>query len=41
MLYAADCAAIKQLKLPETTITMAERVTSGDLEWARDQQAIA
>ena len=31
MLYAADCAAIKQLKLPETTITMAERVSSGDL----------
>ncbi len=31
MLYAANCDAIKQLQLPDTTITMAERVTSGDL----------
>lgn len=31
ILYAADCAAIKHLQLPDTTITMAERVTSGDL----------
>jgi Tannase and feruloyl esterase len=30
-LYAADCDAIKQLKLQDTTITMAERVTSGEL----------
>jgi hypothetical protein len=31
-LHAADCAALKELKLPATTITMADRVTSGDVE---------
>jgi feruloyl esterase len=30
-LYAADCAALKDLKLRETTITMAERVASGEV----------
>jgi hypothetical protein len=30
-LHAADCEAIKQLTLPDTTIHTAERVTSGDL----------
>lgn len=29
--YAADCSAMKQLKLPDTTITTAERVSSGKL----------
>jgi Tannase and feruloyl esterase len=32
ILYAANCEAIKQLKLPDTTITLAERVTSGNLD---------
>ena len=31
-LRADSCTAIKDLKLPDTTITMAERVASGDLE---------
>ena len=31
-LHADSCTAIKDLKLPDTTINMAERVTSGDLE---------
>src|SRR6202044_19796 len=31
MLHAVDCAAMKQLKLPDTTITSAERLASGDL----------
>jgi hypothetical protein len=31
-LYAADCQALKQLHLPDTTITVAEAVTSGDLD---------
>ena len=30
-LHAADCGALKQLSLPDTTITMAEEVTSGEL----------
>jgi feruloyl esterase len=30
--YAADCAAMKELKLEATTITLAEAVTSGRLE---------
>src|SRR5580692_4217401 len=30
-LHAADCAALKQLSLPDTTITFAEPITSGDL----------
>ena len=36
--YAANCDAIQDLKLPDTTITLAERVSSGDLEgpaWQR------
>ncbi len=32
LLYAANCDGLKDLKLPNTTITMAERVTSGDVE---------
>ena len=32
VLHAGACDAIKALKLPDTTITMAERVTSGDLQ---------
>ena len=32
LLRAANCEAIKDLKLPDATITMAERVTSGDVE---------
>jgi feruloyl esterase len=32
LLCAADCAALKALKLPDTTITMAEKVTSGVVE---------
>src|ERR1700733_8990399 len=32
VLHADSCTAIKDLKLPDTTITMAEPVTSGDLE---------
>ena len=32
--YAANCDAIQDLKLPDTTITLAERVTSGDLDVA-------
>ncbi len=32
LLHAANCEAIKDLKLPDTTITMAQRVTSGDVE---------
>jgi feruloyl esterase len=32
LLRAANCEALKDLKLPDTTITMAERVTSGDVE---------
>jgi Tannase and feruloyl esterase len=31
-LHAANCEALKHLKLPEATITMAARVTSGDVE---------
>ncbi len=31
LLHAANCDAIKQLQLPDTTITMAERVTTGEL----------
>ena len=31
-LHAADCGALKHLKLADTTITSAERVTSGDVE---------
>jgi Tannase and feruloyl esterase len=30
-LHAADCNALKQLSLPDTTITLAEQVTSGEL----------
>jgi Tannase and feruloyl esterase len=30
-LHAADCDSLKQLSLPDTTITLAEQVTSGDL----------
>jgi hypothetical protein len=30
--YAANCDAIQDLKLPDTTITLAERVSSGNLE---------
>jgi hypothetical protein len=30
--YAANCDAIQDLKLPDTTITLAERVSSGDLD---------
>ena len=30
-LHAADCEALKQLSLPDTTITLATQVTSGDL----------
>src|ERR1700678_2132821 len=30
-LHAADCGALKQLSLPDTTITMADEVTSGEL----------
>ena len=30
-LHAADCGALKQLSLPDTIITLAEQVTSGDL----------
>src|SRR5271154_1836709 len=30
--YAANCDAIQDLKLPDTTITLAERVTSGNLD---------
>jgi hypothetical protein len=33
-LLAADCGAIQQLKLPDTTIATAERVTSGELSVA-------
>src|SRR5580658_11087295 len=32
VLHADNCTAIKDLKLPDTTINMAERVTSGDLK---------
>ncbi len=32
VLHADSCTAIKDLKLPDTTITLAERVTSGDLD---------
>src|SRR5450631_3174163 len=32
VLFAADCSALKQLKLADTTIAAAERVTSGSLE---------
>jgi Tannase and feruloyl esterase len=32
LLHAANCEALKDLKLADTTITMAERVTSGDVE---------
>ncbi len=32
LLHGADCAALKTLKLADTTITMAERVISGDLD---------
>ncbi len=32
LLRAADCAALKNLRLPETTITSAEEITSGDFE---------
>src|ERR1700753_1163910 len=32
VLFAADCSALKQLKLADTTISTAERVTSGSLE---------
>jgi hypothetical protein len=32
LLHAADCGALKSLKLADTTITMAESVTSGDLD---------
>jgi hypothetical protein len=35
VLHADSCTAIKDLKLPDTTITMAEPVTSGDLEGPR------
>jgi hypothetical protein len=31
LLHAADCSALKQLSLPDTTITLAEPVTNGDL----------
>jgi hypothetical protein len=31
-LHAADCPALKQLQLPDTTITTAETNTSGDLD---------
>jgi hypothetical protein len=31
-LHAADCQALKRLQLPDTTITMAETITSGDLD---------
>jgi hypothetical protein len=31
-LYAANCEALSQLQLPDTTITMAERIDSGDLD---------
>ena len=31
-LYAANCEGIKHLSLPDTTITMAKRVSSGNLE---------
>jgi Tannase and feruloyl esterase len=30
-LYAANCEALGQLQLPDTTITMAERISSGDV----------
>ena len=32
VLHADNCTAIKDLKLPDTTINTAERVTSGDLD---------
>ncbi len=32
LLYAANCDALKDLRLEDTTITRAERVTSGDVE---------
>ena len=32
VVFAADCNALKQLKLADTTIATAERVTSGSLE---------
>jgi len=31
-LYAANCEALSQLQLPDTTITMARLITSGDLD---------
>ena len=32
VLYAANCDGMKQLRLPDTTINVAEQVTSGELE---------
>ena len=32
LVHAVDCAAIKDLKLPDTSITMAERVSSGAVD---------
>lgn len=31
VLYAANCEAIREIQVPDTTITMAERVTSGEV----------
>ena len=39
-LHADNCAAIKGLKLPETTITLAERVSSGDVDGPGVEQPI-